>query len=141
VIVLQFVCPSISTPRRRVQVPRFKLRAELFLLTCRNTPIYRKSNPADSPGLTRRSLPTTIASLKGEDLVDTVSLPRARQFKRQWGGEISGGQKPGIRIQVNPVLGSPHMRINMADVRRPLHSNTSVNTVREPSTVFLRAVS
>ena len=66
-------------------------------------PIYSKTNPADAPvltlGITSKSLPLS----KVEDLVDTRLAPKISQLNGVGLVSISGGQKPAVRIQVNPA--------------------------------------
>ncbi len=69
-----------------------------------NPPIYSKVNPADAPiltlGLTSASLPLTTV----QDLADTRLVPKISQLPGVGLVSLSGGQKPAIRIQVNPAL-------------------------------------
>jgi multidrug efflux pump len=79
-------------------------------------PIYSKTNPADTPiltlALTSKDLPLT----KVEDLADTRLLPKISQLPGVGLVSISGGQKPAVRIQVNPTaLGS--YGLNLEDLR------------------------
>ena len=91
-------------------------------------PIYSKSNPADSPVLTLAITSNTMPLSKVEDLVDTRLAPKISQLSGVGLVSISGGQKPGIRIQVNPVSLSAY-GINMEDVRTAL-TLTSVNAAK-----------
>ncbi len=79
-------------------------------------PIYSKVNPADAPiltlALTSKELPLT----KVEDLADTRFAPKISQLPGIGLVSISGGQKPAVRIQVNPTsLGS--YGLNLEDLR------------------------
>ncbi|MGB9106853.1 MAG: efflux RND transporter permease subunit [Terriglobales bacterium] len=79
-------------------------------------PVYSKTNPADTPiltlALTSKDLPLT----KVEDLADTRLLPKISQLPGVGLVSISGGQKPAVRIQVNPTtLGS--YGLNLEDLR------------------------
>jgi multidrug efflux pump len=66
-------------------------------------PIYSKTNPADAPvltlGITSKNLPLSEV----EDLVDTRLAPKISQLNGVGLVSISGGQKPAVRIQVNPA--------------------------------------
>jgi multidrug efflux pump len=68
-----------------------------------NPPIYSKVNPADAPiltlGLTSASLPLTSV----QDLADTRLVPKISQLPGVGLVTLSGGQKPAIRVQVNPA--------------------------------------
>ena len=63
-----------------------------------------------------------------EDLVDTRLAPRISQFAGVGLVSISGGQKPAVRIQVNPVQLSSY-GLNMEDVRTAL-TQASVNSAK-----------
>ncbi len=68
-----------------------------------NPPIYSKVNPADAPiltlGLTSTALPLTTV----QDLADTRLVPKISQLPGVGLVSLSGGQKPAIRVQVNPA--------------------------------------
>ncbi len=91
-------------------------------------PIYNKTNPADAPVLTLAITSATMPLSEVEDLVDTRLAPKISQLNGVGLVSISGGQKPAIRIQVNPVALSSY-GINMEDVRTAL-INTSVNAAK-----------
>ncbi len=84
-----------------------------------NPPIYTKTNPADAPILTLALSSDTLPLSKVEDLADT----RLAQKISQLGGvgmvSISGGQKPAIRVQANPMALSA-LGLNMEDLRNAL---------------------
>jgi multidrug efflux pump len=63
-----------------------------------------------------------------EDMVDTRLAPKLSQLAGVGLVSISGGQKPAVRIQVNPVALSSH-GLNMEDVRTALVSS-SVNSAK-----------
>ena len=66
-------------------------------------PIYSKTNPADAPvltlGITSKTLPLALV----ENYVDTRLAPKISQLNGVGLVSISGGQKPAVRIQVNPA--------------------------------------
>src|SRR5438094_106844 len=68
-----------------------------------NPPVYSKVNPSDAPvltlGVTSRSLPLTAI----EDLVNTRLVQKIAQLPGVGLVTLSGGQKPAVRIQVNPA--------------------------------------
>ena len=63
-----------------------------------------------------------------EDLVDTRLAPRISQLSGVGLVSISGGQKPAVRMQVNPTKLSAH-GLNMEDVRTAL-TQASVNAAK-----------
>ncbi len=91
-------------------------------------PIYNKTNPADAPVMTLAITSNSMALSQVEDLVDTRLAPKISQLNGVGLVSISGGQKPAIRIQVNPAALSSY-GINMEDVRTAL-INTSVNAAK-----------
>jgi multidrug efflux pump len=66
-------------------------------------PIYSKTNPADAPVLTLGITSKTMPLAQVEDLVDTRLAPKISQLNGVGLVSISGGQKPAVRIQVNPA--------------------------------------
>jgi multidrug efflux pump len=91
-------------------------------------PVYNKINPADAPiltlGITSNSLPLSQV----EDLIDTRLAPRLSQLSGVGLVSISGGQKPAVVIQANPVELSSY-GINMEDLRTAL-TEASVNSAK-----------
>jgi multidrug efflux pump len=91
-------------------------------------PIYSKVNPADAPvltlGITSKSLPLSQV----EDLVDTRLAPKISQLSGVGLVSISGGQKPAVRIQVNPAQLQSY-GIDIEAVRTALTA-TSVNQAK-----------
>jgi len=66
-------------------------------------PIYNKTNPADAPILTLAVSSKTMPLSRVEDMVDTRLLPKLSQLNGVGLVSISGGQKPAVRIQLNPA--------------------------------------
>ena len=91
-------------------------------------PVYNKTNPADAPILTFAISSDSIPLSQVEDLVDTRLAPRISQLSGVGLVSISGGQKPAVRIQVNPTKLSAH-GLNMEDVRTAL-TQASVNSAK-----------
>src|SRR5205814_8305349 len=65
-------------------------------------PIYSKVNPADAPivslGITATSLPLTQV----QNLIDTRLAQKLSQVPGVGLVTLSGGQRPAVRVQVNP---------------------------------------
>ncbi len=91
-------------------------------------PVYSKSNPADAPILTLALTSKTLPLSKVEDLVDSRLAPKISQLSGVGLVTISGGQKPAVRIQANPVALSSY-GINLEDLRTALTSTTA-NTAK-----------
>ncbi|MBZ5671430.1 MAG: efflux RND transporter permease subunit [Acidobacteriia bacterium] len=79
-------------------------------------PIYSKSNPADTPILTLALTSNDLPLAKVEDLADTRLAPKISQLPGVGLVSISGGQKPAVRIQVNPTVLASY-GLNLEDLR------------------------
>ncbi len=89
-------------------------------------PIYAKVNPADAPILTLALTSKTLPLTQVEDLADTRLAQKISQQPGVGLVSISGGQRPAVRIQVNPrALGA--YGLNIDDLRTTL-GNANVNT-------------
>ncbi len=91
-------------------------------------PVYSKSNPADAPVLTLALTSNTIPLSRVEDLVDTRLAPKISQLSGVGLVTISGGQKPAVRVQVNPTALASY-GLNLEDVRNALAAQ-SVNSAK-----------
>jgi multidrug efflux pump len=88
-------------------------------------PIYRKVNPADTPILTLALTSGSLPLPEVHDLVDTRIAQKLAQIPGVGMVSIAGGQRPAVRIQVNP--GALAMRgLNLSDIRAAINS-ASVN--------------
>ena len=68
-----------------------------------NPPTYSKVNPADTPIMTLAITSDSLPLPKVEDLVDTRLAQKISQVSGVGLVSISGGQRPAVRIQVNPT--------------------------------------
>src|SRR5579871_531268 len=84
-----------------------------------NPPIYSKVNPADAPILTLALTSDTLALSKVEDVADTTLAQKISQLSGVGLVSISGGQKPAVRIQVNPTALASY-GLSLEDVRTAL---------------------
>ncbi len=91
-------------------------------------PVYNKTNPADAPILTMAITSDSMPLSQVEDLVDTRLAPKISQLSGVGLVSISGGQKPAVRIQANPVKLASY-GLNMEDLRTALTA-TSVNSAK-----------
>jgi multidrug efflux pump len=91
-------------------------------------PVYSKTNPADAPVLTLAITSQSVPLSQVEDLVDTRLAPKLSQLNGVGLVSISGGQKPAVRIRVNPHALSSY-GINLEDVRTAL-VQASVNAAK-----------
>src|SRR5438128_1986933 len=86
-----------------------------------NPPVYSKVNPADTPILTLALNSQTLPLPNVEDLADTTLAQKISQLPGVGLVRISGGQKPGVRIRVNPTALAA-LGLGLEDVRAALAS-------------------
>ena len=86
-----------------------------------NPPVYSKVNPADTPILTLALSSKTLPLPKIEDLADTTLAQKISQLPGVGLVRISGGQKPSVRIRVNPTALAAY-GMGLEDVRTALAS-------------------
>jgi multidrug efflux pump len=123
VIVLQFSL-SLNIDVAEQEVQEAINAAQTYLPPDLPTPpIYSKTNPADTPILTLALSSRSIPLSQVEDLADTRLAQKIAQLPGVGLVSISGGQKPAIRVQVNPTALSSH-GINLEDVRTALQQTT-----------------
>ena len=91
-------------------------------------PVYSKTNPADAPVLTLAITSDAMPLSKVEDLIDTRLAPKISQLNGVGLVSISGGQKPAVRIQANPVALSSY-GLGLEDLRTAL-TQASVNAAK-----------
>ncbi len=128
VIVLQFAL-SLNIDVAEQEVQAAINAAQSYLPADLPTPpIYSKTNPADTPILTLALTSDTIPLPQIEDLADTRLAQKISQLPGVGLVSISGGQKPAVRVQVNPTALSSY-GINLEDVRTALQQ-TSLNAAK-----------
>jgi multidrug efflux pump len=79
-------------------------------------PVYSKINPADAPILTLGLTSTDLPLDQVEDLADTRLSEKISQVPGVGLVTVSGGQKPSVRIQVNPLQVASY-GLTLEDVR------------------------
>jgi multidrug efflux pump len=116
VITLQFVLDlNIDVAEQEVQAA-INAASGFLPRDLPNPPIYSKTNPADAPILTLALTSSTMPLSQVEDLADTRFAQKISQLSGVGLVSISGGQKPAVRIQVNPTALSS-FGLTMEDVR------------------------
>src|SRR5262249_26068397 len=78
--------------------------------------VYSKTNPADTPILTLALTSKTLPLSAVEDLADTRLTQKISQLAGVGLVSISGGQKPAVRIQVNPTALTSY-GLSLEDIR------------------------
>jgi multidrug efflux pump len=128
VVVLQFTLSlNIDVAEEEVQ-SAINAAQSLLPSNLPAPPVYSKTNPADAPVLTLAITSDTVPLSQVEDLVDTRLSPKLSQLNGVGLVSISGGQKPAVRIRVNPHALSSY-GINLEDVRTAL-IQASVNAAK-----------
>jgi multidrug efflux pump len=89
-------------------------------------PIYAKVNPADAPILTLALTSKTLPLTEVEDMGDTRLAQKISQQPGVGLVSISGGQRPAVRVQINPRALAAY-GLNIDDLRTTL-GNANVNT-------------
>ena len=119
VIVLQFSL-NLNIDVAEQEVQESINAAQTYLPADLPTPpIYSKTNPADAPILTLALTSNSIPLSQVEDLADTRFAQKISQLPGVGLVSISGGQKPAVRVRVNPTALSSY-GINLEDVRTAL---------------------
>jgi multidrug efflux pump len=128
VIVLQFAL-NLNIDVAEQEVQESINAAQSYLPADLPTPpIYSKTNPADAPILTLALTSNSIPLSQVEDLADTRFAQKISQLPGVGLVSISGGQKPAVRVRVNPTALSSY-GINLEDVRTALQ-NASLNLAK-----------
>ena len=116
VITLQFVLDlNIDVAEQSVQAA-INASGTYLPANLPNPPIYSKTNPADAPIMTLALTSSTLPLSKVEDFADTRLAQKISQLPGVGLVSISGGQKPAVRVQVNPTSASSY-GITLEDVR------------------------
>jgi multidrug efflux pump len=126
VITLQFALDlSLDVAEQQVQAA-INAAGNLLPSDLPAPPIYSKVNPADAPILTLAVTSKTMALTDLEDLSETRLAQKISQLSGVGLVSISGGQRPAVRIQVNPQSLAAY-GLNIDDVRTTL-GTLNVNT-------------
>jgi multidrug efflux pump len=91
-------------------------------------PVYNKVNPADAPILTLALTSDSMPLQQVEDYTDTRLAAKISQLPGVGAVTISGGQKPAVRVQVNPTQLASY-GLNLEDVRTAL-TETSLDNAK-----------
>jgi multidrug efflux pump len=128
VITLQFVLDlNIDVAEQEVQAA-INAAGTYLPPDLPNPPIYSKTNPADAPILTLALTSKTLPLSKVEDFADTRLAQKISQLSGVGLVSISGGQKPAVRIQMNPTALSSY-GLTFEDVRAAI-SAANVNQAK-----------
>ncbi|MBD9370252.1 MdtB/MuxB family multidrug efflux RND transporter permease subunit [Xanthomonas sp. XNM01] len=116
VITLQFSLDvSLAVAEQEVQAA-INTAGNLLPNDLPTPPVYRKVNPADTPILTLAVTSETMALPAVYDLVDTRMAQRLSQVPGVGLVSLAGGQRPAVRVQVNPTALASN-GLGMGDIR------------------------
>ena len=116
VLTLQFDLKiELSSAEQEVQAA-INAGGNLLPTDLPSPPIYSKVNPADAPILTLGITSKTMRMTDVQNLVDTRIATKISQVPGVGLVTISGGQRPAVRIQVNPKAVASQ-GLSMEDVR------------------------
>jgi multidrug efflux pump len=102
-ITLQFTLDrEIDAAQQDVQAA-INAASNLLPRTLPAPPTYSKSNPADQPILTLAVTSDTLPLAEVDDFADSVLAQKVSQVAGVGLVTIGGGQKPAVRVQVDPV--------------------------------------
>ena len=103
-----------------------------------NPPVYSKVNPADAPVLTLALTSKTMPLPAVEDLADTRLAQKISQLPGVGLVSIGGGQRPAVRVQVNPTALASY-ELGLEDVRSAIAAanvNQAKGTFDGPQRAF-----
>jgi multidrug efflux pump len=119
VVTLQFSLDlSIDVAEQEVQ-EAINAATSLLPTDLPAPPIYSKVNPADAPIMTIAITSKTLSLTQIEDIADTKLAQKISQQPGVGLVSISGGQKPAVRVQVNPRALAAY-GLNIDDIRTAL---------------------
>jgi len=128
VITLQFSLElSLDVAEQEVQAA-INASGNFLPVDLPNPPIYNKVNPADTPIITLALTSQTLPLPKLEDLADTRIAQKISQLPGVGLVSISGGQRPAVRIQVNPGALAAY-GLSLDDVRTSI-ANANTNQAK-----------
>jgi len=126
VITLQFSLNlSLDVAEQEVQAA-INAAGNLLPSDLPTPPVYAKVNPADAPIVTLAVTSKTLSLTDLEDLSETRLAQKISQLTGVGLVSISGGQRPAVRIQLNPQALAAY-GLNIDDVRTTITS-VNVNT-------------
>jgi multidrug efflux pump len=128
VITLQFTLAlSLDIAEQEVQAA-INASANFLPTDLPSPPVYNKVNPADTPILTLALSSKTLPLTKLQDLADTRVAQKISQLPGVGLVSISGGQRPAVRIQVNPKALAAY-GLSLEDVRTSI-ANANTNQAK-----------
>ncbi|MDB5325022.1 MAG: mdtB 2 [Phycisphaerales bacterium] len=123
-ITLQFSLElSIDVAQQDVQAA-INAATNLLPTDLPNPPVFSKTNPADTPVLTIALTSDSLPLTRVQDLADTRLAQKISQLPGVGLVSISGGQKPAVRVRVNPTK-LAGLGLTMEDLRTAVGDSNS----------------
>ncbi|TAK78205.1 MAG: multidrug efflux RND transporter permease subunit [Gammaproteobacteria bacterium] len=127
-IVLQFTLDmSLDVAEQEVQAA-INAATSYLPTGLPNPPVYSKVNPADTPIITLALTSNVLSLPQVEDYAETRLAQKISQQTGVGLVSISGGQRPAVRIQVNPMALSAY-HLNLEDLRSVINT-ANVNAAK-----------
>jgi multidrug efflux pump len=121
VITLQFdLAIELDSAEQEVQAA-INAGSNLLPQDLPSPPIYSKVNPADAPILTLGITSKTMPMTQVQNLVDTRLAQKISQTPGVGLVTLSGGQRPAVRVQVNPRAAAS-AGLSLEDVRTAINA-------------------
>lgn len=128
IITLQFTLDlSLDIAEQEVQAA-INAAATFLPVDLPTPPVYSKVNPADTPIITLALTSNTLPLPQIEDFADTRLTQKIAQLSGVGLVSISGGQRPAVRVQVNPTALAAY-GINLETVRNAIDT-ANVNAAK-----------
>ncbi|MGZ3237745.1 MAG: efflux RND transporter permease subunit, partial [Burkholderiaceae bacterium] len=128
VITLQFsLSLELDVAEQEVQAA-INAGANLLPADLPAPPIYSKVNPADTPIITLALTSKTLPLTQIQSLADTRLAQKIAQLPGVGLVNLSGGQRPAVRIQANPTSLAAY-GLNIEDIRSAI-GNANVNQAK-----------
>ncbi|GAA3958610.1 multidrug efflux RND transporter permease subunit [Allohahella marinimesophila] len=116
VITLQFALQvNLGLAEQEVQAA-LNVADSLLPTDLPGPPVYRKVNPADAPIMTLAVTSNSLPLPEVHDLVDTRMAQKLAQVQGVGLVTLAGGQRPALRIQVNPAAAAAY-GLGLVDIR------------------------
>ncbi len=121
VITLQFeLTTDLDSAEQEVQAA-INAGSNLLPSDLPGPPIYSKVNPADAAIITLGITSTTLKMTDVQNLVDTRLAQKISQVAGVGLVTLSGGQRPAVRVQVNPKAAAAQ-GLSMEDIRNAVNA-------------------
>ncbi|NOL50393.1 efflux RND transporter permease subunit [Pelistega europaea] len=122
VITLQFSLNlSMSVAEQQVQAA-INAASNLLPDDLPSPPVYNKVNPADTPVMTLAVTSASMPLYEARDVIETRIAQKIAQIDGVGLLSISGGQKPAIRVQVNPQKLASN-GLSLGDIQTAINAN------------------